>query len=107
MNDPRRHAFGSKDLTTGSTQRASARLTRLGSLPTASGGIARAAYAAAKKARLDVRALLKKSDLTIPQAEKPDIRISVKSQIKFLNEGCERPAGRCSRHPPCSIGGSA
>jgi AraC-like DNA-binding protein len=73
-------------VTEGVTPRRSARSARLGSLPTASGGIARAAYAAAKKARLDVRALLKKSDLTLSQAEKHEIRISVKSQIKFLNE---------------------
>jgi hypothetical protein len=86
MNGLGRHTFGAKDLTPGFTQRRNARSARLGSLPTASGGIARAAYAAAKKARLDVRALLKNSDLTIRQAEKPDIRISVKSQIKFLNE---------------------
>jgi hypothetical protein len=63
----------------------SARAARLGSLPTAGGGIARAAFAAAKRARLDVRTLLKNSDLTLLQAEKPDIRIPVKSQIKFLN----------------------
>jgi len=59
---------------------------RVGTLPTASGGIARAAYAAAKKARIDVPALLKNSELTLLQLDKPDIRIPVKSQIKFLNE---------------------
>jgi AraC-like DNA-binding protein len=77
---------GAEDLTSRVAQHRRARPSRLGSLPTASGGVARAAYAAAKKARLDVRALLKNSDLTMLQAEKPDIRIPVKSQIKFLNE---------------------
>jgi AraC-like DNA-binding protein len=74
-----------KGLTAGVTHRRSARAARLGSLPTAGGGVTRAAYAAAKKARLDVRALLKNSNLTILQAESPDVRIPVKSQIRFLN----------------------
>jgi AraC-like DNA-binding protein len=75
-----------KDLTRDATSARSARLSRLELLPTASGGIARAAYAAAKKARLDVQALLRSADLTPLQAEKPDIRIPVRSQIKLLNE---------------------
>ena len=68
------------------TQRRRSRSSRIGSLPTAGGGIARAAYAAAKKVRLDLRALLRSSDLTLSQAEQHEVRISVKSQIKFLNE---------------------
>ena len=58
---------------------------RFSSLPTASGGITRAAYARAVEAGLDVRPLLKASGLTVRQAENPHFRIPVKNQIKFLN----------------------
>ena len=57
-----------------------------GSLPTAGGGIARAAYSAAIKARLDIDPLLKSSGLTAVQLKNPDTRIAVKNQIKFLNQ---------------------
>jgi Arabinose-binding domain of AraC transcription regulator, N-term len=57
-----------------------------GSLPTAGGGIARAAYSAAIKARLDIDPLLKSSGLTAVQLKNPDTRIGVKDQIKFLNQ---------------------
>jgi AraC-like DNA-binding protein len=67
-------------------QRKNTSQPRVGTLPTASGGIARAAHAAAKKAGLDLRAALKNSELTLPQLENRHIRIPVKSQITFLNE---------------------
>ena len=54
------------------------------SLPTASGGIARAAYAWAER-RLDIAPLLKSSGLTVQQIKNPRIRMAVKKQIKFLN----------------------
>jgi hypothetical protein len=47
--------------------------------------IARAAYVRAVEAGLDVEPLLKKSGLTVQQAEDPLLRIAVESQIKFLN----------------------
>jgi hypothetical protein len=55
------------------------------SLPTASGGIARAAYARALEARLEVGPLLKSSNLTPQQIKDSHFRIPVKNQIKFLN----------------------
>jgi AraC-like DNA-binding protein len=58
---------------------------RINSIPTASGGIARAAYVRAVEAGLDVEPLLKESGLTVRQAEDPLLRITVESQIKFLN----------------------
>lgn len=59
--------------------------TGFSSIPTANGGIARAAYARALKARLDTRSLLADCGLTIEQVRNPDIRLSVKSQVKLLN----------------------
>ena len=58
----------------------------MASLVTANGGIARAAYARALSAGLGVGALLKNAGLTQAQIKKPDVRISVRSQVKFLNE---------------------
>jgi AraC-like DNA-binding protein len=55
------------------------------SLPTASGGIARAAYARALKARLKVGPLLKSSDLTTHQIKNSHFRIPCNNQIRFLN----------------------
>jgi len=62
------------------------RSARVTSLVTANGGIARAAYARALSAGLAVGALLKSAGLTRAQISKPDVRISVRSQVKFLNE---------------------
>jgi AraC-like DNA-binding protein len=58
---------------------------RFSSLPTANGGITRAAYARALEAGLNVASLLKAASLTVRQAENPHFRIPVKNQIKFLN----------------------
>jgi AraC-like DNA-binding protein len=58
---------------------------RFNSIPTAGGGIARAACARALKSGLDVKPLLKRCDLTVTQVNNPDIRLSVKSQVGFLN----------------------
>jgi AraC-like DNA-binding protein len=54
-------------------------------LPTATGGIARAAYARALEARLDIGPLLKSSNLTLRQVKNSSFRIPVTDQIKFLN----------------------
>ena len=54
-------------------------------LPTATGGIARAAYARAMQARLDLDVLLKQSGLTSRQIQNAYLRIDVKQQIRFLN----------------------
>src|SRR5262245_9285283 len=56
----------------------------VGTLPTASGGIARAAHAVARGAGCRVEGLLAQSGLTLDQIENPDVRIPVRSQIKFL-----------------------
>ena len=57
----------------------------LTTLPTATGGIARAAFAKCIKEGIPVDPLLWKSGLTASQIENPEIRITVQSQIKFLN----------------------
>jgi len=57
---------------------------RLTTLPTATGGITRAAYVQAS-ARLDVQPLIKRAGLTPQQIKDPDIRIGVRNQIRFLN----------------------
>src|SRR3974377_1308548 len=58
---------------------------RFSSLPTASGAIARAAYARALEARLEVEPLLKSSSLTPQQIKNSQVRVPVKNQIKLLN----------------------
>ena len=58
---------------------------RFESLPTATGGIARAALARAMEAGVDIEALLKRSGLTKQQAKTPAARVAVSNQIKFLN----------------------
>jgi AraC-like DNA-binding protein len=58
---------------------------RFSSLPTASGAIARAAYARALEARLEVEPLLKSSHLTPQQLKNSQYRIPVKNQIQFLS----------------------
>jgi AraC-like DNA-binding protein len=58
---------------------------RFSSLPTARGTIARAAYARALEARLEVEPLLKSSGLTPLQIRNSQDRIPVKNQINFLS----------------------
>jgi hypothetical protein len=58
---------------------------RFSSLPTASGAIARAAYARALEARLEVGPLLKSSSLRPDQIKNSHFRMPVQSQIKFLD----------------------
>jgi AraC-like DNA-binding protein len=58
---------------------------RLTALPTATGLIARAAHARCVKARVDADMLLRKAGLTLQQIDNPEIRLSVQSQIKFLD----------------------
>jgi len=56
-----------------------------GTVPTATGGIARLAYEQARKAKLNVPALLKDAKLTERQIADDRVRVPVKSQIRFLN----------------------
>jgi AraC-like DNA-binding protein len=58
---------------------------RLGGLPTATGSIARSAYARAREAGIDLGPLLKKAGLTHGEIEAPKRRLTVRSQITFLN----------------------
>jgi len=51
----------------------------------ASGGIARHAYTRCAKAGLSTDIMLRKAGLTRAQIDKPDVRITVESQIKFLD----------------------
>jgi AraC-like DNA-binding protein len=55
-------------------------------LPTAGGGIARAAYSRALNAGLDVKPLLQNVGLTHRQIKTRDLRIPVSRQVNFLNE---------------------
>jgi hypothetical protein len=58
---------------------------RFGTLPTATGGIARLAYGRAQRAGIDVIPLLKKAGLTAQQIKDQGGRFAVHHQIKFLN----------------------
>jgi AraC-like DNA-binding protein len=57
----------------------------LGALPTATGGIARLAYARARQAGIELRPLLKKAGLTDQQIKDRGARLAVHHQIQFLN----------------------
>jgi AraC-like DNA-binding protein len=59
--------------------------SRFGTLPTATGGIARLAYGRAQRAGIDVIPLLKKAGLTAQQIKDQGGRFAVHHQIKFLN----------------------
>lgn len=58
---------------------------RLSAIPTAAGGIARAAYALALTKKMNPEPLLKPAGLNLKQVENPNARIGVKNQIAFLN----------------------
>ncbi len=60
-------------------------LKYLSGVPTATGGIARHAYARARKAGIELRPILEKAGLTEQQIKDRDSRILVRSQIDFLN----------------------
>jgi hypothetical protein len=57
----------------------------LTALPTATGGIARAAYARCIKEGIKADTLLRKAGLTRLQIENPEVKITVQSQIRFLD----------------------
>jgi len=58
---------------------------RLSALPTAGGAISRLAHARCAAAGIETDTLLRKAGLTRAQIDNPDARITVESQIKFLN----------------------
>ena len=58
---------------------------QLSDIPTAGGGISRAAYALASDTKLSVGSLLRRANLSLEQAKNPRLRIAVGDQIKFLN----------------------
>jgi AraC-like DNA-binding protein len=58
---------------------------RLGALPTATGGIARLAYARARHAGIELKPLLQKAGLTYRQINNRGARLAVQQQIEFLN----------------------
>jgi AraC-like DNA-binding protein len=58
---------------------------RLGALPTATGAIARLAYACARRADIPLKPLLKQVGLTHQQINDRGARLSVQQQIEFLN----------------------
>src|ERR1700751_3523682 len=57
----------------------------LAALPTAAGGIARLAYARARRAGIELVPLLKKAGLTDQQVKDRGARLPVQHQIRFLN----------------------
>src|SRR5262249_49441804 len=57
---------------------------RFNTIPTATGGITRAAFAWASE-QMDVGPLLKRAGLTIQQVKNLDARIGVRNQIRFLD----------------------
>ena len=63
---------------------------QLKDIPTAGGGIARAAYALASQERVAVGPLLQRANLSVQQAKDPDLRMPVKDQISFLNLVAEK-----------------
>src|SRR5580704_6856574 len=71
------------------TKRHVTRSTGLTGLPTATGGIARAAYARCVKAGLKADTLLQKAGLSRRQIENPEVRLTVQGQIKFLHLAAE------------------
>jgi AraC-like DNA-binding protein len=58
---------------------------RFGTLPTATGGIARLAYACAGRAGIALKPLLKKAGLTEQRIQDRSARLTVHQQIEFLN----------------------
>jgi AraC-like DNA-binding protein len=62
---------------------------RLGTLPSATGGIARLAYVRLLQAGIEVKTLLKKSGLTEQQINDSNARVAVDDQIKFLNAAAD------------------
>jgi AraC-like DNA-binding protein len=62
-----------------------AKFPHLAQFPTASGALTRLAYRHALDGNLIVEPLLRKAGLTPQQIDNPTLRLSVKSQIKFLN----------------------
>lgn len=58
---------------------------RLGTLPTATGTLARLAYARAQRAGIELKPLLKQAGLTELQMKDSRIRLAVSQQIQFLN----------------------
>ena len=57
----------------------------LGALPTATGGLARLAYARARQAKVELGPLLQKCGLSRQQIEDSEARINVRAQIRFLD----------------------
>jgi AraC-like DNA-binding protein len=57
----------------------------LGALPSATGGIARLAFAKLKETGAELEPLLKKAGLTLREIEDPEVRLRVRDQIHFLN----------------------
>jgi hypothetical protein len=62
---------------------------RFGTLPSATGGIARLAYGRARAAGIELEPLLKKAGLTELQIEDRRARLKVQDQITFLNLAAE------------------
>ena len=65
------------------TNRKLAHTAPFGLLPTAGGGMARAAYSAALKARLDIDPLLKSSGLTAVQLKNLDSELPSKTKLSL------------------------
>ncbi|WP_246208061.1 helix-turn-helix domain-containing protein [Bradyrhizobium rifense] len=60
-------------------------------MPSATGGIARLVWARLREADIEADGLLSRAGLTLEQIEDRKARLSVESQIKFLELGAEAP----------------
>ena len=58
---------------------------RFGRMPTATGAVARLAYARARQSAVELKPLLMQAGLTELEVEDPDVRLAVQRQIRFLN----------------------
>jgi AraC-like DNA-binding protein len=82
----------------------------LGSIPTAQGGLSRLAIERLKSAGVPVAPLLKRAGLTPELVAEPEERLSVRSQIAFLNEAASALKDDClgfrlaRDHDPREIG---
>ena len=68
---------------------AAARSPQLQAMPSATGGIARLVWARLREAGIQADGLLSKARLTLEQIQDRKARLSVESQIKFLELGAE------------------
>lgn len=75
------------DVTSGISFVRASRPARIQSIPSATGGIARKVYLRMRKAGIQAAPLLRKAGLSVEQISDRNVRLKVRSQIKFLELG--------------------